>query len=84
MTDDDHSVTDARATIKQRNRCNGRKESLGKETDVLYPDEQFDAIALMLGHRLRVVCGGRGEGVSRCIEDHAVSSGNLFVICYIG
>jgi hypothetical protein len=70
--------------MKQRNQCKGRKESLGKETDVLYPDEQFDAIALMLGHRLRVVCGGRGEGVSRCIEDHAVSSGNLFVICYIG
>jgi hypothetical protein len=44
--------------MKQKNQCKRRKESLGKETDVLYPDEQFDAIALMLGHRLRVVCGG--------------------------
>jgi hypothetical protein len=68
-TDDDPSwATYTRATMKQKNQCKRRKESLGKETDVLYPDEQFDAIALMLGHRLRVVCGGRGEGVSRCFS----------------
>ena len=48
MTDDDHSVTDARATIKQRNRCNGRKESLGKEIGALDPGEHFNVIALML------------------------------------
>jgi hypothetical protein len=29
------------------------------------------------------VCVGRGWR-SRCIKDHVVSSGNLFVICYIG
>jgi hypothetical protein len=34
--------------MKQRDRCKGRKESLGKETDVLDPDEHFDVIALML------------------------------------
>ena len=38
---------DARATMKQRDRCKGRKESLGKETDALDPDEHFDVNALM-------------------------------------
>jgi hypothetical protein len=38
-------------------------------------------LLLCWGHRLRVVCG---EGVSRCIEDHAVSSVNLFVILQWG
>ena len=35
--------------MKQRNQCKGRKESLGKETDALDPDEHFDVIPLMLG-----------------------------------
>jgi hypothetical protein len=44
----------------------------------------FDMIALMLGPPASCcVCVGRGWR-SRCIKDHAVSSGNLFVICYIG
>jgi hypothetical protein len=48
-TDDDPSwATDARATMKQTDRYKGRKESLGKETDALDPDEHFDVIALML------------------------------------
>jgi hypothetical protein len=35
-TDDDPSwATDDRATMKQRDRCKGRKESLWKETDTL-------------------------------------------------
>ena len=49
-TDDDPSwATDARATMKQRDRYKGSKESLGKETDALDPDEHFGVIALMLG-----------------------------------
>jgi hypothetical protein len=32
-------ANDTRATMKQRDRCKGRNESLGKETDVLDPDE---------------------------------------------
>ena len=48
-TDDDPSwATDDRATVKQSDRCKWRKESLWKETDVLDPDEHFDAIALIL------------------------------------
>jgi hypothetical protein len=48
-TDDDPSwATDDRATVKQRDRCKGRKESLWKETDALDPDEHLDAIALIL------------------------------------
>jgi hypothetical protein len=35
--------------MKQMDRYKGRKESLGKETDALDPDEYFDVIALMLG-----------------------------------
>ena len=47
------------------------------------PDEHFDVIVLMLGPPASYrVCVG-GGGLSRCIEDHAVNSGNLFVICYI-
>ena len=38
---------------------------------------------LCWSHRLRIVCGGR-RCWSRCIENHAVSFRNLFVICYIG
>jgi hypothetical protein len=35
VTDDDTSwATDVRATMNQRDRCKGRKDSLGKETDV--------------------------------------------------
>ena len=69
--------------MKQTDRYKGRKESLGKETDALDPDEHFDVIALMLGPPASCcvcLCVWR----SRCIKDHAVSSGNLFVICYIG
>ena len=48
-TDDDTSwATDARATMKQRDRYQGSKESLGKETDALDPDEHCGVIALML------------------------------------
>jgi hypothetical protein len=63
------------------------KGSLGKETDALDPDEHFDVIALMLGSPASCcvcVCGWGGGWRSRCIKDHAVSSGNRFVICYIG
>ena len=58
----------------ERNHCERR----------LMPWIQMNILIWLLlcwGLRLRVVCG---EGVSRCIEDHAVSSVNLFVICYIG
>jgi hypothetical protein len=49
MTDDDPSwATDACATMKQMDRYKGRKESLGKETDALDPDEHCGVIALML------------------------------------
>ena len=34
--------------MKQRDQCKGRKESLGKETDALDPDEHFDVTTLML------------------------------------
>jgi hypothetical protein len=34
--------------MKQTDRCKGKKESLGKETDALDTDEHFDVIALML------------------------------------
>ena len=34
--------------MKQTDRYKGRKESLGKETDALDPDEHFDVSALML------------------------------------
>ena len=34
--------------MKQRDRYKGKKESLGKETDILDPDEHLDVIALML------------------------------------
>ena len=72
--------------MKQRDRCKGRKESLGNETDALDPDEHVDVIALMgpPASYCVCVCVCGEEGVSRCIEDHAVSSGNLFVTCYIG
>ena len=78
-TDDDTSrATYARAAMKKRDRCKERKESLGKETDALDPDEHFDAVTLMLGSLALCLCVyGGGEG-SRCIKDHAVSSGNLF------
>ena len=46
--------------MKQRDRCNGRKESLGKETDALDQDEHFDAIDLMLRPPVSCcVCGER-------------------------
>ena len=59
VTDDDSSwATDVRATMKQRDRCKGRKESLGKETDALDPDEHFNVILFLCwGHRLRVLWG---------------------------
>jgi hypothetical protein len=83
VTDDDTSwATDVRASMKQRDRCKGRKESLGKETDALDQDVHFDAIDLML--RPPVSCCVWGRGWFTCIEDHAVSSVNLFVICYMG
>ena len=41
-----------RATMKKRDRWKGRKESLGKETDALDPDEHFDVIALLLELRV--------------------------------
>jgi len=59
-TDDNPSrATDARATMKQRDRCKGRKE-----TDALNPDEHFDVIALMLEPPASccVVCVGGGGG----------------------
>ena len=68
--------------MKQRGRSKGTKKSLGKETDALDPDEHFDVIALMLEPPASC-CVGRGCW-SSCIENHAVSSGNLFVICDIG
>ena len=63
VTDDDSSwATDVRATMKQRDRCKGRKESLGKETDALDPDKHFDVILLLCwGHRLRVMWGVWGH-----------------------
>ena len=53
--------------MKQRNRCKGRNESLGKETDALDPDEHFDVIALMLGppaSYCAFLCVGRGVHVA--------------------
>ena len=48
--------------MKQRDRCKGRKESLGKETDALDPDKHFDVILLLCwGHRLRVMWGVWGH-----------------------
>jgi hypothetical protein len=40
-------------------RCKGRKESFGKETDVLDPDEHFDVTALLL--RLGLIWGSRDD-----------------------
>ena len=70
-TDDNVSrATDARATMKQRDRCKGRKQSLEKETEAWDPDEPFDVIAHMLEPPASCcVCGGGGD---------------RFVICYIG
>jgi hypothetical protein len=50
LATDDHPswATDDRATMKQRDRCKGKKESLWKETDTLDPDKHFDVTALML------------------------------------
>ena len=49
--------------MKQRDRCKGRKESLGKETDALDPDEHFDAVTLMLGSPALCLCVyGEGGG----------------------
>jgi hypothetical protein len=48
--------------MKQRDRCKGRKESLGKETDVLDPDEHFDVIALMLEPPASCCVCVEGEG----------------------
>jgi hypothetical protein len=61
--------------MKQKDGCKGRKESLGKETDALDPDEHLDVIALMLGSPGSCcdTCVW-GEGESRYIEDHAVRS----------
>ena len=53
--------------MKQGNRCKGRKESLGKETDALDPDEHFDVIALMLGPLASCcafLCVGRGVHIA--------------------
>ena len=53
--------------MKHMNRCKGRKESLGKETDALDPDEYFDVIALMLGPPASCwafLCVGRGVHVA--------------------
>jgi hypothetical protein len=45
-----------------KDRCKGRKESLGKETDALDPDKHFDVILLLCwGHRLRVMWGVWGH-----------------------
>ena len=49
--------------MKQRDRCKGRKESLGKETDALDTDVHFDAIALMLGPPVSSCVCGEGGGV---------------------
>jgi hypothetical protein len=72
--------------MNQKDRCKGRKGSLGKKTDALDPDEHFDVIALMLEPPASCcVClcvWGRGCW-SRYFEKHAVSTGNMFVICYI-
>jgi hypothetical protein len=54
-------ATDARATMKQRDRYKGKKESLGKETDILDPDEHLDVIALML--EPPASCCACGEGL---------------------
>jgi hypothetical protein len=52
-TDDDPSwATDARETMKQRDRGKGRKE-----IDALDPDEQFDVVALSLMLEPPASCG---------------------------
>jgi hypothetical protein len=56
--------------MNQKDRCKGRKGSLGKKTDALDPDEHFDVIALML------------EPPASCCNSNASNLYNNDVIIY--